>query len=309
MSKTIVYFALKYIILFKASELILNQDGSIYHLHLKPHDISDTIITVGDPDRVSEVSKHFDSIIVKKNKREFVTHTGFLGKKLVTVISTGIGTDNIDIVLTELDALANIDLETKEVKKEHKQLTLIRIGTSGCLQKELPVDSFLFSSAAIGIDNLMHFYDLSFLTGQVGKKHNEIKASFQEFLNVNNFNIPGFYPAFAEQNLVEHFGLGHHTGITMTCSGFYGPQGRSLRINSKIHDFLRKASEFSFDGQLISNLEMETAGIYGMANALGHQAISCNALLANRITGAFSSNPKKSVAKLIEYCLEKILKL
>lgn len=287
--------------MFKASELILNSDGSIYHLHLTPHDLADTIITVGDPDRVYDVSKHFDSIIIKKSKREFVTHTGFLGKKLVSVISTGIGTDNIDIVFNELDALANIDFATRELKPTRKPLTFIRIGTSGCLQKDIPVDSFLFSSAAIGLDNLLHFYDTPF-----GERQSALNASFQSFLDSNNLNIPGFYPAVAEKDLIDHFVGTHHTGITMTCSGFYGPQGRSLRINSKMTQFLEKAPGFSFEEQRISNLEMETAGIYGMATALGHRAISCNALLANRITGEFSSNPKKAVDKLIAYCLGKV---
>lgn len=296
-----MYFALKYIILFKASELILNSDGSIYHLHLLPHDIADTIITVGDPDRVPLVSKYFDSIIIKKKKREFVTHTGFVGKKLVTVISTGIGTDNIDIVLTELDALANIDLEAKVLKQDHKQLTFVRIGTSGCLQKEIPLDSFLFSSAALGLDNLMHFYQVDW-----NEKEQALKSSFEDFLDKNNIDIPGFYPATADLGLLEHFVTGHHRGITMTCSGFYGPQGRNLRINSVMSDFLKESSNFLFEKQRITNLEMETAGIYAMAKALGHKAISCNALLANRVTGEFSATPKKTVDALIKYCLEKI---
>jgi len=296
-----MYFALKYIILFKASELILNPDGSIYHLHLKPADIADTIITVGDPDRVPAVSRHFDSIVVKKNKREFITHTGFVGKKLVTVISTGIGTDNIDIVFNELDALSNINLDSRTTRKVKKSLTFIRIGTSGSIREEMPLDSFLFSSGAIGLDGLMHFYESNYT-----KREEALKIAFQQFIDSKEINLTGFYPATASEELHNHFVADHFSGITLTCSGFYGPQGRSLRLNSMMRKFLKDTADFTFEYEYLTNLEMETAGIYALASALGHRAISCNVLLADRMAGTFSVKPKKSIDKLIEYCLEKI---
>lgn len=283
-----------------ASELILNSDGSIYHLNLLPEDIADTIITVGDPERVSEVSKHFDTIELKKTKREFHTHTGFLNGKRISVISTGIGTDNIDIVLNELDALVNIDLKVMSQKTQKKTLTIIRIGTSGAIQPNIKTDSFLLSETAVGLDGLLHFYNTA-------KKQNEaLVSSLEKHLKWQEFAITP-YAFDADAMLVDKLkSKCTMVGITVTNAGFYGPQGRSLRLAPKLVDFHQKLASFQFQTKQLTNLEMETAGIYGLAKLLGHRAVSLNAILANRATGEFSSNPNKTVAELITYCLEKI---
>ncbi|MGB5555638.1 MAG: nucleoside phosphorylase [Flavobacteriaceae bacterium] len=282
------------------SELILNADGSIYHLNLLPQDIAETIITVGDPDRVSDVSKYFDTIELKKGKREFITHTGMLQDKRISVISTGIGTDNIDIVLNELDALANVDFNSRTLKKNHIRMKLVRIGTSGSIQAEIPVDSFLISEYAMGFDGLLHFYD--------SKKVQETAIS-EAFVAQTNWGAEKTLPYVvkADKELCESMYSNHiRLGLTATSSGFYGPQGRKIRLSIPDGDLIGKMASFEFKGRRISNLEMETAGIYGLAKLLGHQAISMNCILANRITGEFSSNPSKSVDNLIKYTLEKL---
>ncbi len=279
------------------SELIINPDGSVYHLNIRPEHIADTIITVGDPDRVAAVSKYFDEIEFKTGKREFHTHTGRIGNKRLTVISTGIGTDNIDIVFNELDALANIDFETRLVKEKHRQLTFIRIGTSGCLQKGIAVDSFLVSSMGLGTDGLAHFYPY-----QMSEYTQRIYTKL-----ISDFDFPlKPYLVEADYDLMNEIGHDFYKGMTVTCTGFYGPQGRSLRLKSKITDLLPQLSNFSYNHIDITNFEMETAGIYLMANLLGHRAISCNALLANRITGEFSKNTQQTTEKLIKTILERI---
>jgi len=279
------------------SELILNPDGSIYHLNLKPDDIAETIITVGDPDRVSDVSKHFDKLEVDVQKREFKTHTGTYKGKRLTVISTGIGTDNIDIVFNELDALVNINFETREIKKELKQLTFIRIGTTGAIQATIPIDSFLVAEKAIGFDNLLHFY---------GKTHFldiEFSDSLQKHTNWNPKKSDP-YVVSADTSLLEQFSSDQFIkGITATNVGFYGPQGRKLRLALEDDNLNEKLENFRHNGQNITNLEMETSGIYGMAALLGHKAISLNAILANRASGTFSKNPKMAVDKLIAHTL------
>lgn len=279
------------------SELILNPDGSIYHLNIKPEHLAQTVITVGDPDRVSTVSKYFDEIEFKIGKREFHTHTGRLGNKRITVISTGIGTDNIDIVFNELDALANIDLETREVKKEHTALDFIRIGTSGCLQKDIPIDSFLVSSYGLGTDGLGLFYE-QYLDDDTQALLADINSNYQFPLKP--------YLAKGSQNLINKICPDFLTGITTTCTGFYGPQGRELRLKSKIAKLLPQLSKFNRNNLRITNFEMETAGIYLMSSLLGHNAISCNALLANRITNEFSSTPTETTEKLIRIILERL---
>ncbi|WP_375587000.1 nucleoside phosphorylase [Flagellimonas aurea] len=282
------------------SELILNADGSIYHLNLLPEDIADIIITVGDPERVSEVSKHFDSIEIKKGKREFITHTGMYVNKRITVISTGIGTDNIDIVFNELDALVNIDFASRKVKKEKKQLSFIRIGTSGSIQTDIPVDSFLMSSSAIGFDNLLHFYE----HGHV--KNHELESALTPYLCWADHNIHPYVIDF-DESLAKIFESNRiRYGVTVTNSGFYGPQGRTLRLAPSIHDFNDKLARFSHQNTRITNLEMETAGIYGLAKLLGHRAVSLNAILANRATGEFSEQGHKTVEELIKYTLNAI---
>lgn len=282
------------------SELILNPDGSIYHLNLLPEDIADTIITVGNPGRVSQVSNYFDSIEVKKSKREFTTHTGILSGKRITVISTGIGTDNIDIVLNELDALANIDFSSRRVKTEKRQLSFIRIGTSGSIQSNVPIDSFVLSSSGIGFDGLLHFYD----SGQA--RNQKLEAELNGYLVWQSHNITA-YAADCDERLGQQFASNRiRFGITVTNSGFYGPQGRSLRAAPRIPDFNERLAAFTYQNQRITNLEMETAGIYGLAKLHGHRAVSLNAILANRATGEFSNNGKKAIEELIQFTLGKI---
>jgi len=283
-----------------ASELILNSDGSIYHLNLQPEDIADTVITVGDPDRVSDVSKHFDTIELKKGKREFITHTGFLNGKRISVIATGIGTDNIDIVLNELDALVNIDFVTRTEKDTKTALNFIRIGTSGAIQPDIAVNSFLLSETAIGLDGLMHFYDTS------GKQNSDLASCLSNHLEWESKNIRPY--VFNSDQYLSQLLISNHIrfGITVTNAGFYAPQGRSIRLAPLLGNFHSKLKTFTYQNKQITNLEMETAGLYGLAVLLGHKAVSMNAILANRATGEFSKNPSKTVNDLIQYCLEKI---
>ncbi|MEL6392880.1 MAG: nucleoside phosphorylase [Bacteroidota bacterium] len=300
---------------FASSELILNSDNSIYHLHLQPDQIADLIITVGDPDRVERVSKHFDRIDTKVSKREFVTHTGELSGRRVSVISTGIGTDNIDIILNELDALARVDLNTRKLLPvdQQRQLNFIRLGTSGCLQADLPIDSLLVSEYAIGLDGLMAFYDIDWpVSCQNFLNH------LQAYLAAQGLNLPGSpYATYSDDGLLQHFLTDdNYRGITLTAAGFYGPQAREIRLRSKlsshIMDALRRysyrpnSSEVD-SGIQITNLEMETAGIYALARALGHRAISISALLANRATGVFSKNGQQTVDHMIEWALERLV--
>lgn len=282
------------------SELILNSDGSVYHLNLLPEDISDTIIFVGDPDRVGEVSKYFDSVILKKQKREFVTHTGFVGKQKLTVISTGIGTDNIDIVMNELDALANIDLQTRLVKEKFSRLKIIRIGTAGTLQRDIPLDSFVSTSYAIGLDSLMFYYEVTYLDFMV-QMLKDFYKHMDEYALIMRAYISGGSIA-----LLEKFIDFTQLGITITCPGFYGPQGRQLRGRNSVDHFAQRLSSFHVGMNRILNFEMETAGIYGMANLLGHEAVSLSAIVANRIENKFSKDGNATVDKLIKSVLEKI---
>ncbi len=280
------------------SELIINSRGAIYHLDLKPDEIGSNIITVGDPARVKEVSKYFDNVEVERQHREFVTHTGYLGKKRISVVSTGIGTDNIDIVLNELDALVNIDFTKRTIKKELRQLNIIRIGTSGSLQGHIPVDNFVASTHAIGIDNLMNFY--------LYENNEEEKQLLHSFITQtqlhNRFSQP--YIAAASVSLIRHFVDGYHQGITVTCPGFYGPQGRVLRLgiaNPQLND---RFTGFQFGHHKIANFEMETAGIYGLGKALHHNCLSLSAIVVNRIHKNFSSDGNATVEKLIKKTLE-----
>ncbi len=287
----------------KDSELILNPDGSVYHLNLKPEHIANTIITVGDPARVSAVTSHFDSIEFKIQKREFHTQTGIFQGKRLTVISTGIGTDNIDIVLNELDALVNIDLEKREIKPKLTSLNLIRIGTSGSIQSEFPVGSFILSELAVGFDSLMHFYDseryLDIDFSEAIKRHTKWSKEKSDPYVVNG-----------SSKLIEHFkGNNSHLGITATNVGFYGPQGRVLRLNLQDINLNDSLASFNYNGKTITNLEMETAGIYGLSLLLGHNALSLNAIIANRATGDFSQNPQAVIDDLISYTLNKIVTL
>lgn len=283
------------------SELVLNPDGSIYHLNLHPDQIAKTIITVGDPDRVAQVSKYFDRIEVKVQKREFITHTGELNGKRLTVVATGIGTDNIDIVLNELDALTNIDLKTRTIKNELTSLEFIRIGTSGCLQSDIPLDSFLVSTHGIGLDGLLHFYNY-----QISPAEEKLqKQFFEEISGKIDFPLRPYFAA-GNSSLLESIGGEMLRGITVTCPGFYAPQGRALRIPAAFKDVLERLGGFSFENERITNFEMETAAMYGFANMMGHRAVSCNALIANRQLQTFSKDPHKTIGSLIEIVLEKL---
>jgi len=285
----------------KDSELILNPDGSVYHLNLRPEHIADTIITVGDPDRVDTVTKHFDTIDFKTHKREFHTQTGTYKGKQITVISTGIGTDNIDIVFNELDALVNINLETRKIKPELTSLNIIRIGTSGSIQKEIPVDSFLISEYASGFDSLLHFYN---------SEHIQYKAISNALMTHTNWfsDKSSPYVVKCDDTLLKQLASNKtHNGFTATNVGFYGPQGRILRLPIQDKSLNDKLASFSYEGQPITNLEMETAGIYGLSGLLGHKALSMNAIIANRATGQFSNNPKAVVEDLILYTLNKLV--
>lgn len=279
------------------SELILNPDGSIYHLNLKPGEIAHDIITVGDPNRVDKVAKHFERIDVEVRKREFITITGWIGSKRITVISTGIGTDNIDIVFTELDALVNIDFSTRRKKEEHTTLRFYRIGTSGSLFGPLDVDMFLVSSMAIGMDGLMHFYKPSY-TQQELQLNSMVQQAIKELPAV----IP--YCNSATPSLVNKFSSLGMKGITISATGFYGPQGRKVIAEPRSSTFLDDMAEIKYGELQVTNLEMETAGMYGMASILGHEVVSLNAILANRVNQTFSDKPKELVEELIRKFLD-----
>lgn len=287
------------------SELILNPDGSVYHLNLKPQDIAKTIITVGDPDRVDSITTFFDSVRFTTHKREFKTSTGVYKGKEISVISTGIGTDNIDIVFNELDALVNINLDTREIKEKHTSLDIVRIGTSGSIHSSIRIDSFLLSKLAIGLDALIHFYESKHV------QHPEIQKAFIEHMNWSAAKSEPYVvscdSAFAKAFLSQKMQI----GFTATNIGFYGPQGRVLRLatsdkemNSKLGTFFCNDPENPESQLPITNLEMETAGIYGMSKLLGHRAVSLNAIIANRATNIFSETPKETVKKLILYTLD-----
>jgi len=285
----------------KESELILNSDGSVYHLNLKPEHISNTIITVGDPDRVASVTKYFDIIEFKTQKREFNTQTGTYKGKRITVISTGIGTDNIDIVFNELDALVNIDLKTREIKKDLTSLTIIRVGTSGSIQKDIPINVFLISEMAVGFGNLLHFYDSEAF------QNKNISKALVEHTNWHKAKSEP-YVVTCDNELLKQFSSNKTvTGFTATNVGFYGPQGRILRLALQDSELNNKLASFKYNGKAITNLEMETAGIYGISKLLGHKALSINAIIANRVTGKFSENPTKTVDELIVYTLNKLV--
>ena len=274
------------------SELIINSRGAIYHINLRPEEMADTIITVGDPDRVKEVSKHFDVIEVEQQHREFISHTGYVGKKRISVLSTGIGPDNIDIVLNEVDALANIDFATRTINPELKQLTIFRLGTSGSLQEEIPVDSLVAGSHAIGLDNLMHYYRL-----ENNDEEQQIYTSFVNHTQLDGDIKP--YIATASAALLKEFVDGFYQGITVTCPGFYGPQGRILRMGLANPFLIERLTSYRFGSRFISNFEMESSAIYGMSKVLGHQCISLNTIVANRIAKQFSKDGAKSVENLI----------
>jgi uridine phosphorylase len=278
------------------SELIINSRGALYHVDLRPEELADTVITVGDPDRVAEVSKHFDNVEVKRQHREFISHTGFVGKKRITVISTGIGPDNIDIVVNELDALKNIDLETRTIKPELSSLNIIRLGTSGSLQADIPVDSLVAGTHGLGLDNLLNFYRL--------KSNDEEQQLLQQFIAHTQLagNIQP-YIASCSSHIIRHFVDGFHQGITVTCPGFYGPQGRILRLGISNPTLVDNLTSFRFGSHRISNFEMETSAIYGLGKLLGHHCLSVNVIVANRVRKEFSKDGAAAVENLIKTCL------
>ena len=284
----------------KDSELILNDDGSIYHLNLKPENISNDLIFVGDPDRVDKVTQHFDTIEFSTHKREFKTTTGTYKNKRISVISTGIGADNIDIILNELDALVNINLQTRTIKKNHTSLNIIRIGTSGSLQKDIPLDSFLLSTYAIDINGMLR----SYITETIS--HPIIENAFVEH---TNWDEKKCFPLVISNSKALEDKISSeiiYKGMTATAGGFYGPQGRVIRLPIKDSNLNNKIDSFNFNGKRVTNLEMETSAIYGLSKLLGHHACSMNAIIANRANGTFSKNPDKVIANLINYTLDKM---
>lgn len=285
------------------SELIINSRGAIYHLDMKPDELAHTVITVGDPARVQEVSRHFDHIEFRGHHREFISHTGFVGKKRITVLSTGIGPDNIDIVMNELDALVNIDFEERVVKPQHQSLHIFRLGTSGSLQEGIDVDEMVAGTHGLGLDNLLHFYRPEF--------NEEERQIMQAFLTHTQMMTPFSNPyiSSASGSLLRHFTENYHTGITVTCPGFYAPQGRVLRMGLARPDLINLIQDFRFGNHRVSNFEMETSAIYGLGKLMGHHCLSLNVIVANRIKKTFSSDGKAAVHRLIERSLEIIEKI
>jgi uridine phosphorylase len=280
------------------SELIINKRGAIYHLDLRPEELAHTVLTVGDPDRVDRVSRHFDAVDHRRRHREFVSHTGRIGRKQLTVVSTGIGTDNIDIVLNELDALVNIDFSTRTPRQGLTHLTIIRIGTAGSLQRDIPVDSYVASTHGLGIDNLLNFY-----RHDANEEEKAILSAFSTQTQLHH-RLAQPYINGAGASLLRHFTTGFHQGITVTCPGFYGPQGRVLRLGLTQPDLISRLTTFSFGPHRIANFEMETAGIYGLGKLLGHSCLSLSAILANRVDRQFSKDNEAAVDRLIRDTLD-----
>ncbi|WP_420320122.1 nucleoside phosphorylase [Flagellimonas sp.] len=285
------------------SELILNPDGSVFHLHLQPGQVADTIILVGDPKRVDVVASFLSDIEYKIANREYVCTTGKFQGKRITVVSTGVGIGNIDIVMNELDALVNIDFETREVKKEKQKLNFIRIGTSGSLQKDIPVNSYVISEKSAGFDNLLYFYE---------DERKVVNEEFRRLLRIlvgehsiflNPYVVDASEKLLNQLNSEETF-----TGITITSPGFYVPQGRELRLSKKMNNINQKLSDFEYHGYKITNYEMESSALYGLAKMLGHEAIAICLIIANRLNNQANENYRDKVKELIAYVLRKIAK-
>jgi uridine phosphorylase len=282
---------------YTETDLILNKDGSVYHLNLLPKHISDTVIAVGDPSRVYMISQLFDEVEFEMNKREFITHVGRYNEKKITVISTGIGTDNIEIFFTELDALVNIDLKTREPKAKRKKLKVIRIGTSGALQEDIAVGSHLVSDYAVGFDNLMNFYDLPMDDFETGLAHDIQKKIGLPFMP---------YVARGSESLRKQLAFDMQLGNTVTCPGFYAPQGRELRVPIRLPKLLEDLNYYHKGDFWLTNFEMETAAYYAMGRLLGHDVLSVNAIIANRMKNKFSKDSTKVVESLIEKVIDRI---
>lgn len=282
------------------TELILNKDGSVYHLQLLPEHICENIIIVGDPGRVETVSRFFDTVDLRIQNREFATHGGIYKGKRFLVISSGIGTDNIDILLNELDAAVNIDLKTRLVKEKHKALNIVRIGTSGALQADIPVNSFVLSEYAIGFDGLLNYYEALPTIYEPS-----LSTAFIQQSNWNQ-NLPYPYAIKGSEHLIQKLETGCMKGITATAPGFYGPQGRTLRLNPWVIDFNQQLKDFNFDGKRIFNFEMETSGLYGLGKLLGHQTCTICVIIANRETKKYSTDYAPYMLQLIAHVLERL---
>ncbi|MCD4745166.1 MAG: nucleoside phosphorylase [Bacteroidales bacterium] len=287
----------------KESELIINPDGSIYHLRLRPEQLADTVIIVGDPQRVAVVSNYFDTIEYKIQNRELISHTGYLNNKRLTVLSTGMGTDNLDIVVNELDAIVNIDFNTRKIKERKISLNIIRLGTSGAFQGDIPVNTFIASEYGLGLDGLLNFYN---------PEKNIFKDNIsQAFIQHSKWpdNLPKPYVVKCSEKLIKKLGKDMLKGITATAPGFYGPQGRKLRLDLAYPELYKKIETFNFKGNKIVNFEMETSALYGLGSLLGHNTLTVCVAIANRITQKYNKDYKKTVVKLIELILEKITQL
>ena len=279
------------------SELIINDRGAIYHLNVRPEEIADTIITVGDPERVASVSKYFDRVEHKLAHREFITHTGYIGQKRISVLSTGIGPDNIDIALNEIDALANINFDTRTIQDQKKSVSIIRMGTCGSLQGEVGVNELVAGTHGLGIDNVLHFYER-----ENNEEEKAILAAFDDHTKISAHKIQP-YIATASAGLIKHFTEGYSHGITVTCPGFYGPQGRILRLPLKMPNLVDQMTSFRYGQHRIANFEMETSAIYGLCNLLGHQCLSINVIIANRVKKEYSKDMGKAVDHMIQKSL------
>ena len=282
------------------SELVLNPDGSVYHIALRPEHLGDLVIVVGDQGRVEKVSKHFERIEHRVQNREFVAHTGVLHGTHITALSTGIGTDNIDIVVNELDALANIDLATRSPKREHRSLRIVRMGTCGALQEDIPVDSLIVSTYGVGLDNVLHYY---------AYENTDAETRLQNALLVHADwpdNLPYPYVAAGDKDLIERLGFGNTVGITFTAGGFYGPQGRQLRVPPSVEDLNERISSFTHDGLRASNYEMETSALYGLSGLLGHRACTVCAVVANRLRKEYSKDHHAAIERMIGEALERL---
>ena len=274
------------------SELILHPDGSVFHLRLRPEQLGDIVFTVGDPDRVSTVSRHLDQIDFKLQNREFITHTGWKNGHHVSVISTGMGTDNIEILMTELDALVNVDLQTRQVKEKKTSLQIIRIGTSGSLQEDIPTGTLLASKIAIGMDTLMAYYpELSGPQNFGQAIQAELGLSFRPYQGAASTKLLGMLDASIPR------------GITLTCPGFYAPQGREVRLKPRFEQLIERLAALRVEGRYLTNFEMETAGYYAMGELLGHEVLSLNAILVNRPLKKFAADGEKTVERAIQTAL------
>lgn len=283
------------------SELIINNRGAVYHLDLRPEELADTVILVGDPERVKKVSKYFDNIEFQLQHREFITHTGYIGNQRISVMSTGIGPDNIDIAINELDALANIDLKSRTIKSTIKKLNIIRFGTSGALQLDIPVDSLVASTHGLGFDNLMNYYDY-----EKSEDDNNLIASFLQQTQMDT-SITMPYVFKGSELLINKFGDDFFKGITVTAPGFYGPQGRELRLKSRSRALIDRLTDFAYDGSRIANFEMESSAIFGLGKLLGHECLSINVVVANRVVQQYSKDSNAAVEKMIEKAIAVIL--